>query len=88
MFCNLLQYDTRAVVENYKPQIKIDPNWEMVKLGDVCDFKRGPFGGSLKKDIFVKNGYAVYEQSHETKVLDSRFFAPLRMTKFSLLSCP
>ena len=27
-------------------------------------FKRGPFGGSLKKEIFVKNGYAVYEQSH------------------------
>lgn len=27
----------RQVVENYKPTIKIDPNWEMVKLGDVCE---------------------------------------------------
>ena len=27
----------RAVVENYKPQIQIDPKWEMVKLGDVTD---------------------------------------------------
>ena len=32
------------------------------KLGDVCDFVRGPFGGSLKKSCFVESGYAVYEQ--------------------------
>ena len=36
----------------------------MVELGEVCNFKRGPFGGSLKKEIFVKEGYAIYEQSH------------------------
>ena len=34
------------------------------RLGDVCTFVRGPFGGSLKKDSFVEDGYAVYEQSH------------------------
>ena len=34
------------------------------KLGDVCDFIRGPFGGALKKEIFVKSGYAIYEQQH------------------------
>ena len=33
-------------------------------LGDVADFVRGPFGGSLKKEIFVKEGYWVYEQYH------------------------
>ena len=38
--------------------------WREVKLGDACKFKRGPFGGSLKKEIFVQSGYAVYEQSH------------------------
>ncbi len=27
----------KQVVENYKPTIKIDPSWEMVKLGDVCE---------------------------------------------------
>jgi len=27
----------RQVVENYKPTIKIDPEWEMVKLGEVCE---------------------------------------------------
>ena len=33
-------------------------------LGDICKFVRGPFGGSLKKEIFVKSGYAVYEQQN------------------------
>ncbi len=26
----------KMVVENYKPNIDIDPDWEMVELGDVC----------------------------------------------------
>ncbi len=38
--------------------------WQVKKLGDVCGLVRGPFGGSLKKNIFTKDGYAVYEQSH------------------------
>lgn len=38
--------------------------WEIKKLGEVCDFVRGPFGGSLKKNIFRPDGYAVYEQQH------------------------
>ena len=54
----------RAVLDHYRPHIPIQPNWPMVELGEVCTFKRGPFGGSLKKDIFVKRGFAVYEQSH------------------------
>jgi len=54
----------RAVLDNYRPHIPIDPDWPNEELGNVCIFKRGPFGGSLKKDIFVKSGYAVYEQSH------------------------
>ena len=33
-------------------------------LGDVCSFVRGPFGGSLKKEVFVPSGFAVYEQGH------------------------
>ncbi|MBS1938889.1 MAG: N-6 DNA methylase [Bacteroidetes bacterium] len=54
----------RQVVAHYKPRITIDPQWDMVELGEVCDFTRGPFGGSLKKEIFVPSGYAVYEQGH------------------------
>jgi type I restriction enzyme S subunit len=38
--------------------------WEEKRLGDVCNFVRGPFGGSLKKSYFKKEGYVVYEQQH------------------------
>lgn len=42
------------------------PNeWEIVKFSDVIDvIKRGPFGGSIKKEIFVNDGYKVYEQKN------------------------
>ncbi len=36
----------------------------LTKLGGVCNFVRGPFGGALKKDCFVQSGFAVYEQQH------------------------
>ncbi len=39
-------------------------DFERIKLGDVCHLVRGPFGGSLKKEFFVQDGYAVYEQQH------------------------
>ena len=54
----------RQIIKNYKPSIDIDPNWEMIELNQVCYFKRGPFGGSLKKEIFKDKGYLVYEQYH------------------------
>lgn len=57
----------KQVVDNYKPEIKIDPDWKMVELGEISHFKRGPFGGSLKKEIFVPYGYKVYEQKHAIK---------------------
>lgn len=31
----------KMVVENYKPKIDIDSNWEMVELGEIADFKNG-----------------------------------------------
>jgi type I restriction enzyme M protein len=31
----------KQIVDNYKPTIKIDPAWEMVKLGDVCEIYNG-----------------------------------------------
>lgn len=37
---------------------------EYVELGKIAEFVRGPFGGSLKKNIFVQDGIAVYEQQH------------------------
>ena len=51
-------------------------NWQTKKLGEVCDFVRGPFGGSLTKSIFKKDGYAVYEQQHAiyNQFDNSRYF--------------
>ena len=52
-------------IDRYRADIDYTGSkWPMVKLGEVCDFVRGPFGGSLKKEIFINDGYAVYEQSH------------------------
>ena len=47
-----------------------------VELGDICNFIRGPFGGSLKKNIFVKKGYCIYEQKHaiRNQSKDFRYF--------------
>lgn len=51
-------------------------SWQKVKLGEVCHFVRGPFGGALKKDCFVDDGYAVYEQQHAiyNQFEDIRYF--------------
>jgi len=47
---------------------EIPEDWEMVRLGDVVNpkdgIKRGPWGGSIKKEIFVSSGYKVYEQGN------------------------
>jgi type I restriction enzyme M protein len=50
--------------ERYKISNESIVNSNHELLGNVCTFKRGPFGGSLKKEIFVESGYAIYEQSH------------------------
>lgn len=63
MYQNIID-GARQVVDNYRPTIKISPDWEMGSLHEFCDFVRGPFGGSLKKEIFVDDGYLVYEQYH------------------------
>ena len=46
------------------PEFQDSPEWEEKQLGDICVLVRGPFGGSLKKEIFVESGNSVYEQSH------------------------
>ena len=43
----------------------IPDDWEVKSLEKICipqGIVRGPFGGALKKSIFVKTGYKVYEQ--------------------------
>lgn len=60
--------------------------WANKTLGEVCGFVRGPFGGSLKKSIFVSDGFAVYEQQHAIydQFDDIRYF--IDAAKFSEMS--
>jgi type I restriction enzyme, S subunit len=64
--------------------------WEVKTLGNLCDFVRGPFGGSLKKSCFKDFGYAVYEQQHAIydQFEDIRYFIDeakyLEMKRFEL----
>jgi type I restriction enzyme S subunit len=58
---------------------ELPDGWKWVKLGDIVvenGLVRGPFGGSLKKEIFVSSGYMVYEQSHAISgnLLEGRYF--------------
>ena len=39
----------KMVVNNYKPHIDIDPDWEMVELGEVCE--NFQYGSSKKSDL-------------------------------------
>ena len=58
--------NAKELFESYLNGIFANPreDWEEKKLGEICEFVRGPFGGSLKKSIFRPSGYAVYEQQH------------------------
>jgi type I restriction enzyme S subunit len=58
--------NARALFESYLQAAfsQHGEGWGVGSLGEVCSFVRGPFGGSLKKSIFVPDGYAVYEQQH------------------------
>ena len=42
-------------------------NWKEVELGEIAEFKRGPFGSSVQKSVCVskrKNTYKLYEQGN------------------------
>jgi type I restriction enzyme, S subunit len=58
--------NAKELFESYLQDVFINSgkNWEEKRLGDICGFVRGPFGGSLKKNIFKNEGYSVYEQQH------------------------
>ena len=58
--------NSKDLFESYLQSVFINygESWKKRKLGDICGFVRGPFGGSLRKDIFKSEGYAVYEQQH------------------------
>ncbi len=47
----------KAIVNNYRPQIEIDPSWEMVELGEVIKLSSGK--GLTSKQI-IKGEYPIY----------------------------
>ena len=57
----------RAVVNNWRPRIVVDPEWPEAGIADLVaaiphSLKAGPFGSSLKKDCYVPAGYKIYGQ--------------------------
>jgi type I restriction enzyme M protein len=63
----------KQVVENYKPQIDIDPEWEMVELGTICenyDGKRVPITQSDRK----AGSYPYYGASGIVDYVDGYLF--------------
>ena len=85
--------NARALFESHLQKVFTErgEGWVETALGDVCGFVRGPFGGSLKKSIFVADGYAVYEQQHAiyNQFDDVRYFVGeakfKEMKRFELL---
>lgn len=68
----LTQYDelTQAIfIDMFGDPVKNEKGWEIKHIEQLVSkkpnsIKRGPFGGALKKEIFVEKGYLVYEQYH------------------------
>lgn len=57
------------ITENEKP-FDIPDSWEWVRLGDLAEYKKGPFGSSLTKAMFVEKSSStvkVYEQKNAIK---------------------
>jgi type I restriction enzyme S subunit len=56
-------------LEMFGDPVRNEKGWEIKTIEQLVkkekhSIKRGPFGGALKKDIFVSEGYLVYEQYH------------------------
>lgn len=64
--------------------------WQTVPLVSVLTaeggMRRGPWGGALKKEIFVRAGYPVYEQGHVIRGDFSKFRYHISDEKFAELS--
>lgn len=68
----LKQYDELAqsvFIEMFGDPVKNEKSWEIATIVNLVknqrnSLKRGPFGGALKKEIFVEKGFLVYEQFH------------------------
>ncbi len=50
----------KQVVENWKPSFRINPSWEMVELGEVCEFTQGIQIPQSEQIREYKEGYKRY----------------------------
>lgn len=68
----LKEYDALAesiFYDMFGDPVENPKGWEKCTISEIVNkdknsIKRGPFGGALKKEIFVESGYLVYEQYH------------------------
>ena len=68
----IVKYDelTQALfLDIFGDPVSNPKGWEIKNIEQIAksgkgSIKRGPFGGALKKEIFVEDGYLVYEQFH------------------------
>ena len=50
----------RAVVDNWRAGVAVDPEWPLVKLGDICEsIITGPFGSTLHHSDYADEGIPV-----------------------------
>ena len=63
---DLILEESKKIFISYRDSLlaKVNEGTSEIEFGEVGEFVRGPFGGSLKKNIFVSSGFAVYEQQH------------------------
>lgn len=57
----------KALIPVEEQPYKLPDNWVWTRLGDLGDYKKGPFGSSLTKSMFVEKGIdtiKVYEQKN------------------------
>ena len=68
-------------------EVGIIPNtWQVISLQNLCiqnGIVRGPFGGALKKEIFVAEGYKVYEQGNAIYKTVTRGSYYINATKYN-----
>lgn len=76
-------------------EVGIIPNtWQVISLQNLCiqnGIVRGPFGGALKKEIFVAEGYKVYEQGnaiYKTVTRGSYYIDAAKYNKMLRFFCP
>lgn len=72
----------KLVVDNYKPEIDIKPEWEMVELGSVCDFSQGiQVDLELQSKEYIENYDVFLRIENYTQNSDDFRYIPKELSK-------